>query len=572
MEVKEKNTPLSSQKQELAKELRDFKHRFIVVIDDIDRLEPAEAAEIVRLVRAVGDFPNIVYLLCYDRDVLAHSLENAIEVIDGKAFLQKIVQISFPVPRPEEFDLRRWFFEECTNLHSVVIGQELGKEVSERLAAVCDTQGQLLQTPRDVGHVVNALRLVYPAIANNVDFADLCWLQILRLKNDAVYKWVEEYLNVFAAVKIDRASVNEGEEAALTDRLGKLLSDTTISTSPHSVWYFGQYIPGVVQGSMGDLREITVLQEVNEDELIELERNNRLGSPHHYRLYFAFSQPAGTLHDTELSTLIDNADNGISIVDELEQLVDKKRPQGGTMYEVMLDRIKRIPAGQLSLQAAQVILSAIGDTVDRAQHNEREAGFFGRKLVWHNAKTVFSGVLKRIDTNDRKTFLDDFFTNRKSIGWLLAEIIGDELFAHGRTGNNTHNYDKTLLTKDELDVVIKIMFSRLAGTDRDNIIGVPSSVEFFYRWHQAGGDADLKRWMDEQSQTDKGFLTLMGKCRGWAASGKEVYHPLNKRDLQVFMDFDQAVKRLQSISQDINKPAEDRHLAKELLEAVRIRD
>jgi len=57
---------LSERKEKLATSLRDLGHRIIITIDDVDRLEPAEVLEVLRLVRAVADLPNVIYLLCYN--------------------------------------------------------------------------------------------------------------------------------------------------------------------------------------------------------------------------------------------------------------------------------------------------------------------------------------------------------------------------------------------------------------------------------------------------------------------------------------------------------------------------
>lgn len=129
------------------------------------------------------------------------------------------------------------------------------------------------------------------------------------------------------------------------------------------------------------------------------------------------------------------------------------------------------------------------------------------------------------------------------------------------------------LKNEELDEAIKIMFSRLAGPDRDRVIDVPDSLAFFYRWKQAGGEEDLKKWMGEQSSTDSGFLKLLHKCRSWVASSSEgVSYPLNKRDVEAFMDFDAVIERLANISQDINAPEKDRELAIVLRAAVKTDD
>ena len=58
---------LYKQRLELEKALRKLERPIVIVVDDIDRLQEAEIRDIVRLVRLVGDFPNLVYLLAFDR-------------------------------------------------------------------------------------------------------------------------------------------------------------------------------------------------------------------------------------------------------------------------------------------------------------------------------------------------------------------------------------------------------------------------------------------------------------------------------------------------------------------------
>src|SRR4029077_2175094 len=75
------NAPqLSELKDQLSKSLLELGHRFIITIDDVDRLEPAEVIEILRLVRSVVDLPNVIYLLCYDSGTLARNIETAVGV------------------------------------------------------------------------------------------------------------------------------------------------------------------------------------------------------------------------------------------------------------------------------------------------------------------------------------------------------------------------------------------------------------------------------------------------------------------------------------------------------------
>ena len=138
--------PLSDLKDKLGKSLRELGHRFIITIDEVDRLEPAEVVEILRLVRSVVDLPNVIYLLCYDSEILAHSIEKAVGVKSGQSYLEKMVQLTVMVPKPESLQLRQWFSDE---LHLIASAKD--EDELSRLKVVIDYEGgRQLQTPRSV--------------------------------------------------------------------------------------------------------------------------------------------------------------------------------------------------------------------------------------------------------------------------------------------------------------------------------------------------------------------------------------------------------------------------------------
>lgn len=60
------------------------------MLDDLDRLEPAQAVEVIRLVKSVADFPRFRYLLCYDKAVLSEAIRQGLGVTDGSLYLQKL--------------------------------------------------------------------------------------------------------------------------------------------------------------------------------------------------------------------------------------------------------------------------------------------------------------------------------------------------------------------------------------------------------------------------------------------------------------------------------------------------
>ena len=62
-------------KQELDKLLPDLVRRVVVFVDDIDRLERDVLRLLFRMIRLNADFPNVTYVLAFDRLVVERNLD-----------------------------------------------------------------------------------------------------------------------------------------------------------------------------------------------------------------------------------------------------------------------------------------------------------------------------------------------------------------------------------------------------------------------------------------------------------------------------------------------------------------
>ncbi|RSS53905.1 P-loop NTPase fold protein [Streptomyces sp. WAC01280] len=89
-------TSVHQQRAEITELLANLPGRIVVFVDDIDRLSQQEIRDLFRLVRLTGSFPNVVYVLCFDRSVVESALTDG--AVQGSAYLEKIVKISMEVP------------------------------------------------------------------------------------------------------------------------------------------------------------------------------------------------------------------------------------------------------------------------------------------------------------------------------------------------------------------------------------------------------------------------------------------------------------------------------------------
>lgn len=167
--------------------LRDRK--VLVILDDLDRLTPPEALEIVSVVKSLGDLPNVIYLLSYSERTLEKLISRAIG-LSGREYLEKIVQYGVHLPRLDSDDLERLLFSDLDHL----LG-DLSIDDQNRLGFVWTNILQTyFRTPRDIRRFVNALAVTRPGLGDFTDPIDLCILECLRLCEPDIYSFIRNNL------------------------------------------------------------------------------------------------------------------------------------------------------------------------------------------------------------------------------------------------------------------------------------------------------------------------------------------------------------------------------------------
>jgi len=236
---------------EIARRLSLLGYKVIVVIDDVDRLEPEEAREVFRLVKAVADFPNTTYIVAFDKGPM--HLDSAQDNDVARTYLDKIIQVPIFLPPPELVDLRRVLVETlfgddgangmlCRSLRqSRVSGDRNSEEVrfGQVLSPLLRTY---LSSPRRLNIIANVMLTGWPDISEDADFCDYLIYTCLQNFDQELFAWVEDYIEVFA---ISRRSVRSNEQAAkLVDRLNQIL-DRSMATRGYRLVLLRTLLPAM---------------------------------------------------------------------------------------------------------------------------------------------------------------------------------------------------------------------------------------------------------------------------------------------------------------------------------------
>ncbi|MFD0847104.1 KAP family P-loop NTPase fold protein [Sphingosinicella xenopeptidilytica] len=544
--------------------LKALDHRIIVTIDDIDRLEPTEMLEVLRLVRSVGDLPNILYLLCYDSEILAHGVRQAAQVENGQAYLEKIVQLTVPVPLPETFQLRHWF--EVALAGFAVPRDEDG---ASRLRSVIDFEGgRRLTTPRSVIRVLDALRFLWPTLDKaGADLADLVWLQLIKEGNPALYRWIEEYCATAAELSLGTARVEKEERAITLDALVARAGKEWFASLNYA-YYFAEQLPGLDLNYAQEGPRFNVHGRVAERERDRAIAGRRLASPDHYRLYFALAAPTHALQQADFDAFWAAAREGPEVVSQL-LVAMQVRPSGRVLSQADM-LLERIRGGELTAidpsHAANILLGfADGlDAVYRARPFER----FWVTGPWDRAERLVVPLLARLEDGLRTATVDAMFKGA-ALSWLTS-LFRRETFAHGRFGDRPKPISERYFGETELDRIAATMRARYRALSLDAILGTVSPIDILFAWVQGGDTYETEHvaaFLAAETVGDCQFLRVLDVLRSTVTTSDGQYKTLKLENLKPFLDVDLALERLRGLAGDTDRPDLAQH-ARNLIDAA----
>ena len=536
----------SELKQKIAHKIQALNVGFVVILDDLDRLEPEQAVEVVRLVRSVADFPRVAYLMCYDREVLAQALKTGLKVADGDLFLQKIVQLTFNIPLPEPFDLRTQFRDEAKAIYAEVMGTDADGELLNDLVSAVDREGMGLSTPREVKLALNSIRFVFPQVKDDVYFPDFCRLHLIKTTNYKLYQWLEMYLSVRSVLVTGDATVASDEKAKMGEQLKTLLPSNG-PDSGRSIWSLRRFIPGVADVEEAENRVFNTVDSAAVSETITLKR---LGSPLHYRFYFALTGPKTVMPDEAFDSLLELARANVDqLTTRLTEEVMKRRSSGKTWFEHVLNRLDDERILVLDQDQLVGIVKALSGMMDSAMVEDGEQRAFSLSLDGIANMVVKSCLnrLRELNPEKQAETVRQIASEGEAINWLVGKFFRSQLFRHGKVGDEAVSPDQWEISEEVLDEAIDILKARISEQATKELIpNLPKISAYLYGWLNITEDDQAIKWVQEYSNTDKGFLSILNHLRGWSMSDK-VYYPLSKDVVERFLDWDDTAARLDSL-------------------------
>ena len=541
MLTKRKPRDVPALKSEISKILREAKKRVVVVIDDIDRLAPDETRQLFTVIKALADFPNVVYLLAFDRDVAAQAIEQQ-SGLPGERYLEKIIQVPFEIPPIEREALRSALFKRLDQ----VLGDTTDGlfDQSYWTNVFYDGIDPLIQVPRDVVRFTNTLSVTYPAVKGEVNPVDFIALEAIRVFLPNLYGVVRANPERFAGHSRDDRY--EGDRnAAQVFRQG---------------WV--DQVPETLRASTQALLE-RIFPRISHmgygsEWLNEWRRNLRACHPDVFPTYFRFTVPLGAIRRNDMMALLSLAASPSDFGDALVRAIAEKRPDGLSKARALLERLMDYVEKEIAAEHIPLIIQAlfnIGDSlIDRA--DERGAFDFGNvtrvsRLAYH--------LLKRLPISERADVLGSAIKAGRAIAVQsrLLRALGEEV------DKKKESNEASLLLAHEV--------ARLKATWLDRVRALSAETAFMDHlelpwllavWRQWGDGAEVRTWCDRATTSDDGLLVFLPKflqhtrsqtMGDWAV---RLQPRLNPKWLESYLDIVGCAERLSELARKGLVPSE----------------
>ncbi|MCD4650818.1 MAG: NTPase KAP [Candidatus Cloacimonetes bacterium] len=383
--------------QQLSKALDQQNKRFLVLIDDIDRLSPNEALLVFRLVKSVGRLPNVMYLLAFDRE-LAEKAVTEMYPSEGPHFLEKIIQASFELPLPARDDLNLAALSQIESL----CGSPKDKDQLRRFMNIFyDTISPFLSTPRDLTRLSNSMAVSWPAVACEVDTADYVALEVMRLFEPLLYNAIRSNKDRLCGVRSSYGNHEEPEK---------------------EIQFFLEILPekNREQAKLSLMRLFPRLENVGYSSSFveEWEAQRRVCTKKHFDTYFRMTIGDETLSINEIEEFISNAGDKEFVKNSFKKALQIIRKNGRSKVPLLFDELN-VHAQKIEKEKFQPLISAIfeiADDIYREEDCERGGFSIGDnylRIHWFIRKLTFD----RCDLNGRNEIFKSACKNAQ-VGWL----------------------------------------------------------------------------------------------------------------------------------------------------------
>ncbi len=485
--------PLETVFRELSKVLEAENRRFLVIIDDMDRLSSEEALAIFRLIKSVGRLPNVMYLVVFDRQ-LAEKAINEKYPSEGPHFLEKIIQAGFELPMPVSTDLNNAVLASIDE----ICGTPSEDQIVRFMNVFYDVVAPYITSPRHVSRFQNAISVTWPAIAGEVNLADFVALEILRLYEPTLFSAIKGNKSLVCGTKTENNNNNDDRFSIFLNGIEEGRQDVAKTALQRlfprleSIGYGGEWIS-------------------------EWSSERRVCVEAHFDTYFRLNLSDEVLSGKAIDELIEKAGDSDYIKKVFMDAANARRRTGQSMVPVYFDELtthgKRVDKDKV-----RPLLSALFEIHDAIDLKiDADSGF----MAMANTTLRYHWLIRKLTRNkfsiEERTDMYLKATEAASLGWLINFVSSARGDYQVREDRQPTAEEDCLVSENVLPELTKRALNAIRTSSADGSLLVHKDLLYIlYRWIDfMGGDpTEARAWTDSLLDDRKALLILVKVMTG----------------------------------------------------------
>lgn len=526
---------LQSAHEGLFEQLQKAGKKFLVTIDDIDRLTEDEVRSIMQLVKTVGQLPNVVYLLSYDRTKISEAFDEQ-DTNSSPRYSEKIIQHEIELPKPSKRSMLLILDDAISFMMGTVQTDE-----SRWFTLTSKGIRRWIEKPRDVLRLANAVTFAWPALEGEIDPVDLLIMEGLRLFDTDAFNWIRDnrdFLFRDGNYRFLDASARKPIVERFTNSLGSREDKDEILD-----------VMSVLFPSLAELIANKGLYHSEAYHSIASRRG--IASEAGYDAYFALTPSSDAIPKRVVDDVVSGTFSQEQLISVINSYIGKRRGAGGPMISEFLGELRyRYDAAQPPA-VGQPLVSALFSRADAILAEPASNDLF--------SLSPSSGLLFLVDkmlrlagTTQAAELLKSAFGQTTSLAFS-ADIfvdIGRDLFI--LPGGEEARREPPLVDKDSFEELGAILLQKIIQAASDGSLeSAPHFWNLIRAWMHYDRSDKPKLWMSQRMMSSPSFMirTAQGLL-GYSASPKGKSYRFTERPDTSLYDFDviydAAQKHLQS--------------------------
>lgn len=533
---------INETKKDIIEILKERSQKLLIVIDDIDRLSTQEIRQIFRIIRTNADFPNTIYLLAFDREVIEKNLEVQ-EGISGHDYLEKIVQVNFTLPCVSESKIHNYFFHELDQLLQVLpeSANEFFAKGTYWANVFHSGFKNYFKSIRDVKRFINGLEFNISQLIQEdiieVNPIDFIAIELLRLFEPQYYDFLLKNKTIFTEVSSSYGSGNDGreEKKAIVLESFNLVNEKRRNDLKSMIFELFPQVKGFAD-SYGNI-------SYSQNSVNSWTQELRICSNRMFDSYFNFI-PGGdekelSIYDLSKISAASHNYNSFNELLDYYKSIDK--------FENMMVRIQDFTSKEdfFSIEYFEIIIQALFDSFVHLPKSQ--PSFYGIGLDMQIARVIFQLLRRNKNLDENFQILKNTSERSKSLYGPLY-YIGIEINKDEKNSNLTPE----IIPSERIPEIKEVCVRKILEF-KDKLIEEENFLYLIFRWREWSDDDEFEKYIHEITEDDISFLTFFDKFEYETRSqtvgdrGVQTHKRFHFKNLSEFCDLEEVKGRIEKI-------------------------